>query len=383
MPSCVPYGLLSEVNIRETILSEIKFASWDTSQCFFYTGTNEMPYDLFSATFFLTSRYEEWLDHTPDIHQRYSAESSILFKNNVLDEPLVNQWALQFMKVLSAYFPELAFKPRQFSYISTIDIDITWKYRNKGFLRSLLGFAKDVLKRQWGDVKERVEIIARRKPDPFFNFDWQIDFHQLKNIKTQYFIQLGNYGSFDKNTNHKNKELMALIKKLDAAPNTNVGIHPSYASNSKNGRVQEEIRRLNDILGKETSVSRQHFLMHKMPYTYRNLLQLGITEDHTMGYSTHLGFRAGIAAPFYWYDLHNNQSTALLLVPFCSMDITPLHYYGENMDEAIVTLRNLMKKVKAIGGLYVSLWHNDSLGERDRWRGWRKVYEAMIASVND
>ena len=100
-----------------------------------------------------------------------------------------------------------------------------------------------------------------------------------------------------------------------------------------------------------------------------------------MGYSTHLGFRAGIAAPFYWFDLEQNRSTSLLLFPFCSMDITPLHYYGQSNDEAIRNLQILVDRVKKTGGLYISLWHNDSLGERDRWRGWRGVYEAMIKSI--
>ena len=122
--------------------------------------------------------------------------------------------------------------------------------------------------------------------------------------------------------------------------------------------------------------------MHRMPETYQTLIKNGITEDHTMGYSTHLGFRAGIAAPFYWFDLENNIQTKLKLVPFCAMDITPLHYRKESPDKAIKTLRNLMEKVNDVGGLFVSLWHNESFSETERWRGWRVVYESLLAKAS-
>jgi hypothetical protein len=61
------------------------------------------------------------------------------------------------------------------------------------------------------------------------------------------------------------------------------------------------------------------------------------------------------------------------------MDITPLHYMRQNPSEAIATLKELMNKVKAVDGLFISLWHNESLSESGRWKSWRKVYEQMIA----
>jgi hypothetical protein len=115
-----------------------------------------------------------------------------------------------------------------------------------------------------------------------------------------------------------------------------------------------------------------------MPNTYHTLIANGITEDHTMGYSSHLGFRAGIAAPFYWFDLSANKETELKLFPFCAMDITPLHYRNESPKQATESLQSLMKKVQHVGGLFISLWHNESLSETERWKGWRKVYQSIL-----
>jgi hypothetical protein len=43
----------------------------------------------------------------------------------------------------------------------------------------------------------------------------------------------------------------------------------------------------------------------------------------------------------------------------------------------------MIQSVSDVGGLFVSLWHNESLGETDRWKGWRKVYSNMLEQLND
>ncbi|MDB9882719.1 polysaccharide deacetylase family protein [Bacteroidia bacterium] len=367
---CTPQGLLAESDIRD-ITIEIK--KWDETSCFFKTSNFGLPFDIFSAAFYLVSRYEEYLDYEPDNHSRFPASFSIFTKNNLLEEPLVNQWALKLKGILLSQDQTLKFSPRAFAFKSTIDIDQAWKFKNKGIARSITGTIRDILHGKWENILDRWPVIFGLRDDPFYNFDWQKSIHTKLNIDVLYFVLLGDYGKYDKNINHKNLSFIKLIASLE-----NVGIHPSYQSNEKQSEVKNEVHRLNDIRGTKTLKSRQHFLMHTMPSTYHTLIANGITEEHTMGYSTHLGFRAGIAAPFYWFDLENNVATDLKLIPFCAMDITPLHYRNENPTEAIKSLTSLMTKVKAVDGLFVSLWHNESFSETERWKGWRKVYELLL-----
>ena len=54
-----PYGLLAETGIKK---QEPKAEKWNDSVCFFRTvSEGEFPFDIFSAAFFLLSRYEEYL----------------------------------------------------------------------------------------------------------------------------------------------------------------------------------------------------------------------------------------------------------------------------------------------------------------------------------
>lgn len=372
-----PVGLLNETQLNGKWHENIEITLWEKLPILFQTS-GSIPFDLFSAVFYCVSRYEEYLPFEPDIHNRFTAEKSFLFKHSLLDKPIVNQWINSLMNVILAKNPSVLFNPRQFEYISTIDVDQAWKFKHKGFFRNVAGTFRDFVRGKWENLKHRWPTLLGLIPDTFYNFDWQKELHSPYQTKVKYFILLGDFGGFDKNISYKNRAFQKLIKSLYTAPNTQVGIHPSYKSNTQNKQVKEEIKRLKDIANKEVSISRQHFLMHKMPFTYQNLLELGIKEDHTMGYSTHLGFRAGIAAPFYFFDLSKNAATDLKLYPFCAMDITPLHYMNQTPEEALNTLTALMNEVKSVNGLFISLWHNESFSETERWKGWRKVYERLV-----
>lgn len=369
----VPQGLLAEHDIRDNI--RIQFSAWEKTVCFFST-TGDIPFDIFSAAFYLVSRYDEYLSYESDAHHRFPAESCVHF--NYLEEPLVNVWVLKLKDALMVKDSKLTFKVRSFSFRSTLDIDQAWKYKHKGIVRNTLGIIRDLTSLQIDLVKERIVVLLGSRPDPFYNFEWQKKVHETYDTPAHYFILLGDYGTYDKNTKHTLKPFRQLIQDLSHNERNIVGIHPSYQSNVSAEQVSCEMGRLSDILKTEITHSRQHFLMHSMPQTYQTLIDNGITEEHTMGFSTHIGFRAGIAAPFYWFDLSKNKATKLKLVPFCVMDITPLNYLQLCPEEAVDRIAALQDRVKKVGGLFVSLWHNESLSESGRWKGWRIVYQKMV-----
>ena len=379
--SCKPCGLLSETGIDQKWKDRAQFESWDQTWCCYPTGSGELPFDLFAATFFLLSRYEEHLDFFPDEHDRFTARESVLAQHELLNEPLVNQWALKLKEILLAHHPHLVFQPRKFEYRSTIDIDQAWKFRNKGLKRNIAGFFRDLIQGKWENARDRWPVLFGLRPDPFFNYTWQNEAHQKHGIPVDYFILLGDLGPWDKNIAWNHPHFVQLLRELDAKPNYTLGIHPSYYSNEAEQQVKKEISRLEEHLEREITTSRQHFLMHRFPGTYDQLIAMGIREEHSMGYSTHTGFRAGIAAPFPYFDLNANKSTDLILVPFCLMDITPLHYLEMSVSESVQMMEGLMEKVKKVGGCFVSLWHNESLSETERWKGWRPLYTAMLESA--
>src|SRR6202012_420388 len=59
----LPCGLLTEKDIRP---QSIQVSEWKGLKAFFRTDIRAFSFDIFSAAFFLVSRYEEYLPHEPD-----------------------------------------------------------------------------------------------------------------------------------------------------------------------------------------------------------------------------------------------------------------------------------------------------------------------------
>ena len=168
-----------------------------------------------------------------------------------------------------------------------------------------------------------------------------------------------------------------MIKSI--ADNAEVGIHPSYASNGDKNQIQKEIKRLSKVVKREITKSRQHFLKLTFPETFRNLIEMDVQEDYSLGYASETGFRASICSPFYFYDLDLDTTTQLKLTPFMLMDGTLKDYLGLTPEEAINRSKLLIDEVKNVNGIFVSLWHNHSINDKGDWAGWKNVYEEIVA----
>lgn len=379
---CIPAcGLLDETGIEKQ-QALLPMNEWQQIPTFFHESTNHysVPFDIFSASFYLITAYEEYLPHKPDMHSRFIPENSVLVQNRLLKKPLVNLWANELLRHLLQKFPGLQHQPQQFRFISTIDVDMAWKFKNKGVLRTSGGFVSDLLQGKWELVQERFNVLIGKLPDSFCNFEWQRQLYKQYHTENRYFILLGKPGRFDKNIHRKNLKFRQLIRSLDNF--SIVGIHPSYKSNKDNKIPEAEISTLSNITGKPITRSRQHFLVMTLPDTFQLLLKNGIKEDYTLGYTSHSGFRTGIAAPYKWFDVSCNKTTELLLFPFCHMDITPVHYEGKTIDEAIDDMKSFMHEVKMAGGLFCTLWHNESLSNSGRWKGWHRLFEETLKEAS-
>ena len=142
-----------------------------------------------------------------------------------------------------------------------------------------------------------------------------------------------------------------------------------------------EQSRLQKIVMREISKSRQHFIKLSFPSTYRQLIDADITDDFSMGFSGEIGFRAGICTSFYFYDLERETETRLRIHPFAVMDAT-LRYYMKIMPaEALSYVGPIIKEIKAVNGTFITIWHNESISNKKPWEGWRGVYEEIIKAA--
>ncbi len=357
---------------------QISFLEFNGSKAFFpvYNKASALEFDPFAAAFYLVSRYEEYLPYRKDKYGRYSVEESLAHKNGFLQKPLVNQWALYLGKILTQHFPGFHFRGTKYKFIPTIDIDAAWAYKHKGLFRIAGGLANSAIHLDFNNVADRMRVLSGLKKDPFDTFNYQLNLQKKYKLKPIYFILFAEYGFNDKNIPVHNHQFQKLIKSL--ADYASVGIHPSYGSNESPKKLRREVEKLSKVLNREITNSRQHFLKILLPGTYRNLINLDITDDYSMGFAAQPGFRASICSPFNFYDLDLDTETHLRIHPFTLMEGTLRDYMNLEPEKALEFIQELIKEVKAVNGIFISLWHNESLSNEGRWEGWQKVYEEMI-----
>ena len=127
--------------------------------------------------------------------------------------------------------------------------------------------------------------------------------------------------------------------------------------------------------------SRQHYLRLELPETYQNLVDLEITEDYTMGYAQHYGFRAGTCTPFYFYDLDFEIQTPLKVFPFAVMDGTLKEYLKLSTKRSFDVIYKLANEVKKVDGTFITLFHNESVSGSGHWKGWDQKFVEMLEKL--
>lgn len=368
-----PFTLLFEYGIKDHL---IEVNSHKEFGKIFFKAHGEVPFDLLSASFWLITRYEEYLPFKQDKYNRFDVKNSLAFQYDFMDMPLVNLWLEQFKKVLLVKYPDLKFKTHQYSYISTIDIDNAYKFKFKGIMREAGGYLKSIVTRNFKEIKERTSVVLNKKTDPFDSYEFLLDVQKRNNLNVLYFFLLGDYGVNDKNHPANNKDFQILIKHL--ADYAHIGIHPSYKSNNDLNQLKIEVNRLANITHRDIKNSRQHFAILKFPETYQALLQTGVTADYSMGYGNYNGFRASFCIPYNWYDMDAEQETPLVIHPFCIIETTLRFTNKATETTAMQFVKPIIDEVKKYGGELVTIIHNDTMGSVSEWKGWKDVYEQIV-----
>lgn len=367
-------SLLFEQGVNDL---EISIQKWDTIPCFFPTNLKSViPFDIFAASFYLITRYEEHLPHVKDFHGRFTAEQSMAFKHGFLEKPIVDIWAYKFLAILKEKFPEYGYQNRDYTYISTMDIDNVFAYKHKSLVRTVGGFFNDLFKFKLLEVWNRVAVIWNLKHDPFDTFDKILRLKKEHNIKTIFFFLVGDYSTFDTNVSASRNQYKLLIKRM--VDYARVGLHPSYFTMQNAALLKKEKERLENITNMPIKKSRQHYLRFSLPETYQNLIDLEIEEDYSMGYASHVGFRAGTCTPFYFYDLDFEIQTPLKVFSFALMDTTLNDYMRLTPKQSLGRIRDLKNEVQAVNGTFITLFHNENLSDYLRWKGWKRLYESML-----
>jgi len=357
----LPSPLLFDQKIKEY---QIKSGDFNGLDCLQFDDV----VDPLASIFYILSRMEEYNSKLRDKHGRFEGKNSTLYKLGWHETAVCDRWSnaiLDFLSLSADSEPEVQ------EFIPTFDIDNAYAYKYKGIIRSSLANFRDLIFGKTKRLLERQQVLSGLKKDPFYTYKI-IEETKEKGFNILLFWLLGDYGKYDKNLSYKHPKHQDLIRKM--SEHAEIGIHPSYKSTSYYFYLHEEIERLEEIISKRVFKSRQHYLKLEFPLSYQTLIEQEITDDYTMGYADIAGFRAGTARSFLWFDLSKNEVTKLHVHPFAYMDGTLNEYLNLSIDAAKEKIALLYEEVQKHGGDFIFIWHNETLAEKRKWKGWLDVF---------
>ncbi|NJB85752.1 hypothetical protein GGR26_001497 [Lewinella marina] len=324
--------------------------------------------DLLACIFFAVSRYEEYQPFTPDRHGRFTAAQSHAGRHGYLHRPVVREWSALLGQQLREWFPDLPPpRERELELRPTYDIDLLWAWHHRGW-RGMAGGLRDLLRGQWQRAVSRWRSLPEN--DPYNTIGQLEDLHRRLGLTATYFWLVARPGCRqDTNPFPIPATQRAVMQELESSARQ--GLHPGYRSSEHPELLAKEKQLIAELLEREVESSRQHFLRLRLPHTYRQLEEHGLREDHSMGYSDDVGWRAGTNLPFPWYDLERERATRLIIHPFAAMDVTLKQYLGLSGADAGARIRDLARHLLPYGGPFPLLWHNSSFAAAYGWEdGW-------------
>jgi len=358
---------------------DIDVKNWEDSKCFFYNENGTIPFDIFAASFYLISRYEEYLPHLKDVYGRFSFQESIAHKNNFIEDPVIDIWAYKLKDSLCSFFPNIIFNDRKFKLKTIIDVPSVYYYKNKGFLRTIGGVFTDLIRFNPKNIYSRFLVIFRLQKDPYDTFNWIINKQKQVTDKFLFFFLVGKFSTYDKNISLVKQPFINIIKFV--SDYSKIGLKLSFFALSNLDILKNEKADIESITNRDLTISRNSFSKVNLPINYRNLIKLNIREDYTMGYVNKIGFRASTCTPFLFYDIDNDIQTPLLINPYNLMDysLLKINSFLDKKEKVIA----LINKVKSVNGTFISVFHNYSFSNEIRWNRFKEIFEIIINSNND
>lgn len=321
--------------------------------------------DLIASTYFLISRYEEYINpnNNRDTHGRYIGKQSIPAKANFIHRPIVEEYSELLRKLLQQTNITLPPIPQQINHIYlTHDVDSITNYRR---LRGFLGGTYRSIVKRTESITTILKSLFNINHDPAYTFPWilQQD-NQLPEATQIYFIKAThNAKGFDRPTyNLIGKNFIHLKKEiLKSSPNAIFGLHASYRSGNTPDIIVEEQKLLQyAIENQRITTSRHHYLRSLQPNDMETLIDARITDDYTMGYADIAGFRLGTCRAVRFINPSTCKLTSLTLHHLTIMDCTlsESHYMNLNYNQALSYSQSLINEIKKYNGDLSLLWHN-------------------------
>jgi len=343
--------------------------------------------DIFASSFFMLTRWEEYVNKARDNHARFPAHESLAYKQGFLDRPVVNEYVEMLKNMLLYFGLNQKLKTRNYQLFVSCDVDQPFDCTVENFKNLIRVGAGDIIKRK--SIKEFAKRIRRYifnkfgnyKYDENYTFDWYMNVCENAGVKASFYFIPTSVEKQNGCYELKDKKIQNLLKYINSRGHE-IGVHGSYQTYQDKEKAKLQKNMLDDML-KRLGISqkvvgnRQHYLRWDISMTPSILQYVGFLYDTTGSYADRPGFRYGVCYEFIMFDflfrkkLHIKQRP--LIVMECSV-IDKLYMGLGYTEEALQIMKDLKQKCFRYDGNFSLLWHNSHfLLENDKY-----IFEKIV-----
>ncbi|MAP79849.1 MAG: hypothetical protein CL526_02050 [Aequorivita sp.] len=365
------HGLLEQQGLEAVDITVKKWG--DTFGFFSVSNSSALPFDIFAASFFMLSRYEEYLPHVKDESGRFMATESLAFKEGFLEQPIVDIWAYIFKDKLLETFPSMNFPEKKITIHPVVTAAQPYAYRQKGLFRSVVGYFNSLFRAKFKSIINRTQVILGLKRDPLDSFKWIINIANRSNFTVTFFFLLGNALTFNESMNTHRQKFKLLIKYV--ADYHDVGLIFSFNALGKYRELKSEKQRLEAITNRSLNCSINAEFLVNLPDIYRHLVELEVHRDFTMVFRETVGFRAGTCTPFLFYDLDYEIKTPLVVHPAAMTTNAFNKKYTSDIEK---TINNILTSVNNVNGTFTMIFSNKDFSSEESNKLWRAIFSEKL-----
>ena len=337
--------------------------------------------DIFSSSFFMLTRWEEYVNKQRDSHNRFPSTESLAYKFNLLDRPIVNEYIYFLHALLKKIGFKESVKKREYKMLVTHDVDVPLRYTN--WKSGLVEIVRDISVRKnpvlaCKNVFLKLKSLLKFSKDPYDTFDFLMNLSDKHGLKSYFFFMAKGNTHFDNGYSLDSPKITALIDRIKQKGHF-IGIHPTYNTyNDVNQFTKEknELKKASNMTC--VNFGRQHFLRFEAPTTWQIWEDNNMKWDSTLSYADREGFRCGVCYEFPVFNFLTRKELNLYEKPLIVMEGSfttyQKHISKQDMIDKIVNLQN---KVRKYNGTFVILWHNSSFNT-PAWNKYKGVYEYII-----
>lgn len=365
----IPNGLLFKKGIRQY---DIQMITWEGEKAFFSTTGGDIPFDIFSAAFYLLSRYEEYLpiDENFDEKGCFKSEKSLAYKEGFLEKPLIDVWALKLEdKIKSLYSSYTSSSDRRFKFLPIISVNTPYRYRTYSILGNILRLGKKVLEKDWSELKKQLRVLLRIDQDPYCNVDKLVEIHNRNSLRPLFALRISNIKWYKRPIYFAYSTYKKVLYR-----NYQIALCASGRAVLSGSQLKCEQKLLSKVFKTRVVLSVSCRSEFSVSNFYKNLSNAMIKEDFSMSYPDRIGFRTSTCTPFRVYNL-DNEEYYRIEVHSVSLTDWAAKKMKLSRNDFIKSTLEMLNLVKELNGELVMAYHNDTFVDSSEWKGWASAYE--------